>query len=1094
MNKIAAICYLEEANCQYDTKAKTRIPLQSHLPWLSAWRNPPICFSATMRSVELGLVEEQVGIRVARLAEIVERGVAVNVDMAWIVETEEATEAAAAAEDCHSKEATEEIVGTEEVAEGTVAMGEAASGEEEDIPSGGCPAPDTAITALEERAVRSNASEISELAVRFGKASISSSLGGTRPADLLPPRPAFGSNGRAVTLWANYYAVTVKPTVFYRYTVSFTQASTKGTGDSEGGSASKPQRREVKGRKLYFACQELIKMLAATNGQQALATEFKSKIISLAKLTLAENPVCVCLPVETAAEAEEVIEATIHGPVEIPFDGLLQYLASMEVDAYDAVFPKYTEAMDVLNVIFGHGPRSNVNEISVIGSERYFAFGVGKAVANLFHDRRALIAARGFFQSARLGTGRLLLNVNVTHGVFRPSGKLDNLFDSFGLGPTLATDHVGMRKLRAFAKFIPKTRVWIDLLLSNGKPVRKGKTIQSMVTASDLSRRPPAAGKPLRFAPGYECPGPKQVEFFLSDNAGGGKYITVFEYFRQKYKRDLKDYPLVDLGSREKPMLFPAELIEVQPGQSVKANLTMNETIAMLNMACRSPFANALSISTDARETLGLDDNRLDHFGITINKALLTVTGRVLDVPMISYATAQQRLSYIQPRSGSWNMQGVRVARPGQMVTYWTFMNITNAGPDSYLVGVDQMKRFAEFLHDNMGIGFSKSPTTPADKPTHMTWEQAMRGSLELYFKWAQDQEIQHIVFILSEKDSRGLYQKIKTLGDCVFGIHTNVTTMKHMQKESNPMYWANVGLKINLKAGGVNHNLRDEVRSLKDGKMMIVGYDVTHPTNMPFKAAGGPPSLVGLVASINKDLAQWPAVSWEQPARQEMLSDQLLDAFKSRLELWQRHNGDRLPANILIFRDGVSESQFTQVLDRELPTIRLACRAKYTTTQPKLTVVVSVKRHQTRFYPTTKEDMSASGNVLNGTVVDRGITQARYWDFFLTAHHAIKGTARPAHYTVLLDEIFRERYHAKAADELERLTHELCYLFGRATKAVSICPPAYYADIVCERARAHRPEFLDVSDSDSVATVGLGTAAASRQLHDSLKDTMYYI
>lgn len=125
---------------------------------------------------------------------------------------------------------------------------------------------------------------------------------------------------------------------------------------------------------------------------------------------------------------------------------------------------------------------------------------------------------------------------------------------------------------------------------------------------------------------------------------------------------------------------------------------------------------------------------------------------------------------------------------------------------------------------------------------------------------------------------------------------------------------------------------------------------------------------------------------------------------------------------------------------------------------------------------------------------MDRGITQARYWDFFLTAHHAIKGTARPAHYTELLDEISRDRYHAKAADELERLTHELCYLFGRATKAVSICPPAYYADIVCERARAHRPDFLDDSDSDSVATVGPGTAAASRQLHDSLKDTMYYI
>lgn len=31
----------------------------------------------------------------------------------------------------------------------------------------------------------------------------------------------------------------------------------------------------------------------------------------------------------------------------------------------------------------------------------------------------------------------------------------------------------------------------------------------------------------------------------------------------------------------------------------------------MVNFACRTPYANALSITTDARETLGLDDDAL---------------------------------------------------------------------------------------------------------------------------------------------------------------------------------------------------------------------------------------------------------------------------------------------------------------------------------------------------------------------------------------------------------------------------------------------------------------------------------------------------
>ena len=40
-------------------------------------------------------------------------------------------------------------------------------------------------------------------------------------------------------------------------------------------------------------------------------------------------------------------------------------------------------------------------------------------------------------------------------------------------------------------------------------------------------------------------------------------------------------------------------------------------------------------------------------------------------------------------------------------------------------------------------------------------------------------------------------------------------------------------------------------------------------------------------------------------------------------------------------------------------------------------------------------------------------------------------------------------------AGQVEAITHKLSYLYQRATKAVSYCPPAYYADILCARGRA---------------------------------------
>jgi eukaryotic translation initiation factor 2C len=103
-------------------------------------------------------------------------------------------------------------------------------------------------------------------------------------------------------------------------------------------------------------------------------------------------------------------------------------------------------------------------------------------------------------------------------------------------------------------------------------------------------------------------------------------------------------------------------------------------------------------------------------------------------------------------------------------------------------------------------------------------------------------------------------------------------------------------------------------------------------------------------------------------------------------------------------------------------------------------------------------------------------------------------GTARPAHYTVLLDEIFRADYGDNAAHTLEKLTHDMCYLFGRATKAVSICPPAYYADLVCTRARVHKSELFEETESASGGNDAAITRIKDRRVNIRIADSMYYI
>lgn len=178
----------------------------------------------------------------------------------------------------------------------------------------------------------------------------------------------------------------------------------------------------------------------------------------------------------------------------------------------------------------------------------------------------------------------------------------------------------------------------------------------------------------------------------------------------------------------------------------------------------------------------------------------------------------------------------------------------------------------------------------------------------------------------------------------------------------------------------------------LSKGETMIVGMDVTHPASEHMTKA---PSIAAVVSSIDADFGQWPASVRCQPSKQEII-EELEHMMIEHLTLWMSNNQGRKPKNILIYRDGVSEGQYTQVQEKELDQVRAACDFIYESEPgPKITIVVVGKRHHTRFYPTTTKhaDHKNGNNPLPGTVVDRGITMFWLWDFYLQPHAAIKGT-----------------------------------------------------------------------------------------------------
>ena len=179
----------------------------------------------------------------------------------------------------------------------------------------------------------------------------------------------------------------------------------------------------------------------------------------------------------------------------------------------------------------------------------------------------------------------------------------------------------------------------------------------------------------------------------------------------------------------------------------------------------------------------------------------------------------------------------------------------------------------------------------------------------------------------------------------------------------------------------------------------------------------------------------------------------------------FMERNGGKMPERIIVFRDGVSESQFDQVLSMELEAIVSASDVHWKrinadkpleqhVPRPKIAYIVCQKNHHAKLTCETQNSGDVHyTNLCPGVCVDAsastdGITSAVHNEFYLNAHIALQGTAKPTKYIMLYDDI------GMKMSELELLTYWTSYLYCRCNKPVSMATPATYAHLAAKRAR----------------------------------------
>lgn len=437
-----------------------------------------------------------------------------------------------------------------------------------------------------------------------------------------PARPGYGTQGRPVKLYANYFELKSLGKELFRYHVDI-------GGDSAG--------RKPTGKK----ARQVVRLLLDEHFlqyQNSIATDYRSTLVSRIELP---NKDTYDIRYRDEHEDEysenpKVYKVTCQFTGKLNPSDLLDYLTSSNAST---MFETKAEVIQAMNIVLGHQPKSDQSIVSV-GANRHYA--MHPDLAEKCSLGAGLEVLRGFFVSARAATARILVNVQVKYVACYQEGPLTNVIFDYqrGNGSNIYKLEAFLRRLRIKATHIVRKN-------KKGQNVPRMKVIAGLATRADGSSLP----QPPKVS--HHGAGPRDVQFFLeqpgqqssSQGQGGqtqgkkgkkqpkagpaqaGKYITVADFFRQgKYILQICNHvtikqacltasaynmnldpkmPVMNVGNRQNPSYLPVEACMVEPGQPAGAKLSGDQTRHMLNFAVRTPALNAGSVVNRGSRVLG---------------------------------------------------------------------------------------------------------------------------------------------------------------------------------------------------------------------------------------------------------------------------------------------------------------------------------------------------------------------------------------------------------------------------------------------------------------------------------------------------------
>jgi eukaryotic translation initiation factor 2C len=506
----------------------------------------------------------------------------------------------------------------------------------------------------------------------------------------------------------------------------------------------------------------------------------------------------------------------------------------------------------------------------------------------------------------------------------------------------------------------------------------------------------------------------------------------------------------------------------------------------MIKFTVTKPTVRQNNIGTNIGQLDWASDPLLRAYDMKVDRNMLKTQARILPTPKVEYGKGSQDYQFT-PQGGRWDLRGKKFftwgpndpGKAGAGIKAWAVMVFGSPGR----VPEASVKNFFRELVKS--IGMHGGLVVQKDIPVMYADPSKAVGTniFELYKKAGNitNSKPQILFFVLMQRATQP-YNDIKAYCDTMIGVVSQCLQFRHVE-QAKAQYCSNVCMKINAKLGGSTNCLAGSDHPFfKKEATMYLGADVSHAS--PGNPNGSYASMVG---SVDNPGIRFAAVAGTNGERTELISADNVVLFVKTLLRAYRTCTSRIPANIIYFRDGVSEGQYEQIIRVELEAIKQACRSLSATFNPKFTVVICSKRHHFRFFPADKQGSDRNGNPVPGTIVDKDITHPKHYDFYLNSHNAIQGTSRPVHYQVIWDE------NKFPVDQLQALIYNMCYMYIRATCSVSLVPATYYAHVASARARCHEPDTEDHLSTTHSSRSRPPTEGLKR-VHVDLASKMWFI